>query len=137
MVWLKQQGLPASLKLLKLTQQASLAGFLDAVSMTKASWNGHNASTWKEHVLAVNGFDERMQYGGQDREFGERLENLGIKGKRIRFRAACVHLDHPRGYAKEESITKNKAIRAHTRSQNVTWTEHGIKNKQKKPTGFD
>ena len=124
--WLKQQGVSASLKLLKLTNSASLGTVLDSLSTTRASWNGHNASTWKEHALAINGFDERMQYGGQDREFGERLENMGIKGKRIRFRAACVHLDHPRGYARPESIAKNKAIRAETRSKKIKRTSYGI-----------
>ncbi len=128
--WLKEQGMKSSLKLLKLTPSASLARFLDSVSMTRASWNGHNASTWKEHILATNGFDERMQYGGQDREFGERLENMGIKGKRIRFRAACVHLDHPRGYAKPESIAKNKAIRAETRSTGLKRTAFGIEHQE-------
>jgi glycosyltransferase involved in cell wall biosynthesis len=124
--WLRQQGVGPSMKLLKLHKGAFFGLVLDSLSPTRASWNGHNASTWKEHVLATNGFDERMQYGGQDREFGERLENMGIRGKRIRFRAACVHLDHPRGYARPESIAKNKAIRAETRAQKTRRTPFGI-----------
>ena len=124
--WLLDQGMPGSGKLMKLRARGAFARLLDAISPTGATWNGHNASTWKEHVLATNGFDERMQYGGQDREFGERLENMGIRGKRIRFRAACVHLDHPRGYDRPESIAKNKAIRAVTRSNKVTRTPYGI-----------
>lgn len=124
--WLKQHGVAGSLKLLKLQTNATLGTVLDKLSTTRASWNGHNASTWKKHAIETNGFDERMQYGGQDREFGERLENMGIRGKRIRFRAACVHLDHPRGYAKPESIAKNKAIRAETRCKKVKRTPFGI-----------
>ena len=50
-------------------------------------------------AITVNGFDERLQYGGLDREFGERLVNLGIRPKQIRYSAITVHLDHPRGYA--------------------------------------
>lgn len=124
--WLRRQGLGPAHKLLKL-QRSPLGGLLlDRLSMTRASWNGHNASTWKEYVLATNGFDERMRYGGQDREFGERLENMGIRGKRIRFRAACVHLDHPRGYARPESIAKNQAIRAETRRMKIRRTLYGI-----------
>lgn len=124
--WLKQRGMPGTLKLLKLTPSALLGYVLDILSTTRPSWNGHNASTWKEYALAVNGFDERMQYGGQDREFGERLENFGVRGKRIRHRAACVHLDHPRGYAKPESILKNRAIRAETKVKGITRTPFGI-----------
>lgn len=124
--WLRQQGTPGSLKLLKLTPSTLLGFALDILSTTRPSWNGHNASTWKKYALAVNGFDERMQYGGQDREFGERLENMGVRGKRIRHRAACVHLDHPRGYARPESIAKNRAIRAETKAKRTTRTAFGI-----------
>ena len=58
-----------------------------------------------------NGFNENMQYGGQDRELGERLVNYGIKGKQIRYSAICIHLDHKRGYNTPESIAKNRSIR--------------------------
>lgn len=122
--WLGDHGLPAVP--LKLLVQGRWAKLLDALSPARASWNGHNASGWKADLLAVNGFDERMQYGGQDREFGERLENAGVRGKRIRHRAICVHLDHPRGYATAESIARNRAIRAQTRRTRSTWAEAGL-----------
>lgn len=124
--WLVRNGMPRSRRLLKLTRSELAGLLLDALSPTRASWNGHNASTWKKHIIATNGFDERMRYGGQDREFGERLENMGIRGKRIRHRAACVHLDHARGYARPESIARNREIRAHTRSAGVERTPYGI-----------
>ena len=85
---------------------------------TNASWNGHNASGWKKDIMAINGFDERMQYGGQDRELGERLFNYGIKSKQIRYSAICVHLDHPRSYKTKESIDKNLEIRKNIKSEN-------------------
>ena len=71
---------------------------------------------------------EEMQYGGQDRELGERLVNLGIKGKQIRYSAVCVHLDHKRGYNTPESIRKNRTIRQQTRHQRKVWTRYGIIN---------
>jgi hypothetical protein len=52
-----------------------------------------------------------MCYDGQDREMGERFENMGMKGKRIRYYAILLHFDHPRGYAKPELTDKNRAIR--------------------------
>ena len=55
-------------------------------------------------ILNVNGFDERMQYGGEDRELGERMLNLGIRSKQLRYSAVCLHLDHTRGYVKQEMI---------------------------------
>lgn len=125
--WLRERGMAASRRDLKLTARGRWAWLLDQLSPARASWNGHNASCWTRDAIAINGFDERMQYGGQDREFGERLENAGIRGKRIRYRAIVVHLDHSRGYARPESIAKNRAIRAETRRARATWTPHGIR----------
>ena len=49
-----------------------------------------------------------------------------ITGKRIRHRAIIVHLDHPRGYVRQDIIAKNEAIRAQTRAQRLVRTPHGI-----------
>ncbi|TWO32684.1 glycosyltransferase [Seonamhaeicola sediminis] len=125
--WLKQKGLKSSFKNNKLTAKGFKSKVLNAITPTNASWNGHNASGWKADILTINGFDERMQYGGQDRELGERLFNLGIKSKQIRYSAICLHLDHPRGYKNQESINKNLAIRASTKKEKRVWTDFGIK----------
>lgn len=128
--WLKSNGLKSSFKNNKLTSKGFKQKVLNTITPTNASWNGHNASGWKEDILAVNGFDERMQYGGQDRELGERLFNCGIKSKQIRYSAVCLHLDHPRGYKTQDSINKNLAIRATTKNENAKWTDFGIKKNQ-------
>lgn len=125
--WLKENGLDSSFKTNKLTAKGFKENLLNKITPTNASWNGHNASGWKEDLIAVNGFDERMQYGGQDREIGERLMNRGIKSKQIRYSAICIHLDHPRGYKTKESIDKNLAIRAATKKEKKKWTNFGIK----------
>ncbi len=67
-----------------------------------------------------------MQYGGQDREFGERLVNLGIRSIQKRYSAIVLHLDHKRPYRTRESIEKNRAIRRHTRVARIIRTPHGI-----------
>ncbi|HAB79217.1 MAG TPA: glycosyl transferase family 2, partial [Glaciecola sp.] len=61
-----------------------------------------------------------------DREMGERLFNMGIKSKQIRYSAICIHLDHARGYVKPEMIAKNKAIRKYTKENKVLRTPFGI-----------
>jgi glycosyltransferase involved in cell wall biosynthesis len=124
--WLLKNGVPFTPKIAKLISHPLIGAILDALTITRATWNGHSSSTWKKHILATNGFDERMQYGGQDREFGERLVNMGIRPRQVRYRCSCVHLDHGRGYARPESIAKNRSIRAHTRAGNITRTEFGI-----------
>ena len=124
--WLKSNGLKMSFKNNKLTATGFKSWLLNLLTPTNASWNGHNASGWKKDIMAINGFDERMQYGGQDRELGERLSNYGLKSKQIRYSAICVHLDHPRSYKTQESINKNIEIRKNIKSKNSTWTDHGI-----------
>jgi glycosyltransferase involved in cell wall biosynthesis len=124
--WLKEKGIPKTFKNNKLTARGLASRFLNAVTPTNASWNGHNSSGWKKDILNVNGFDERMQYGGQDRELGERLMNFGIKSKQLRYSAVCVHLDHKRGYRTPESLQKNVGIRKATRQEKRVWTHYGI-----------
>ena len=69
-----------------------------------------NSSTWTKEQVAVNGFNEDMQYGGLDRELGERLWNNGVKSRQIRYSAVCLHLDHARGYADPVVRARNDAI---------------------------
>lgn len=124
--WLKKNGVKPSFKNNKLSAKGIKAKLLNFITPTKPSWNGHNASGWKKNLVEINGFNQDMQYGGQDRELGERLENLGIKGKQIRHSAVVIHLDHARGYVNPETWAKNNAIRKNTRNQKLVWTEQGI-----------
>ena len=125
--WLKNNGLKPSFKNNKLTAKGQMASLLNYITPTNASWNGHNASGWKKDIIAVNGFDERMQYGGQDRELGERMINMGYKSKQIRYSALCLHLDHARGYKTKETLERNAAIRKNTRKKEYAYTYYGIK----------
>ncbi|MBS3739069.1 glycosyltransferase family 2 protein [Mesohalobacter halotolerans] len=124
--WLKEKGLKPSFKNIKLTKKQALSEFMNAITPTKSTWNGGNASAWKKDILALNGFDERMQYGGEDREFGERLINFGINPKRVRYFAIIVHLEHKRGYVNEEAWKKNNEIRQETKKTQKTKTEFGL-----------
>lgn len=124
--WLRAQDRLGLSNTLKLGAGAVTGQWLDKLTTTRPTFNNCNSSAWKADLLAINGYDERMKYGGPDRELGERLENHGIRGKQIRHRAVCVHLDHARGYKTRESVERNLAIRAQTRAQRITWTPYGI-----------
>jgi glycosyltransferase involved in cell wall biosynthesis len=124
--WLRQRGLKARSALRKLSAGALMGRVWDFVTPAGATFNNCNSSAWKEDLLAVNGYDERMQYGGPDRELGERLENMGLRGTQIRHRAIVLHLDHARGYKTTESLDRNRAIRAHTRKHNIIRTPYGM-----------
>ncbi|HIO92673.1 MAG TPA: glycosyltransferase [Leucothrix mucor] len=124
--WLMSKGQPKNSKFLKLTATGFKQKALNFLTPTKETWNGANSSAFKADILAVNGFDERMQYGGLDRELGERMENNGIQGMQIRYSTVCVHLDHKRGYSSPEIWEKNKRIRKAVKKNKATWTKYGL-----------
>ncbi len=125
--WLEANGLPKKFfKNLKLTQSPTLANILNKITPTKSTWNGGNASGWKSDFININGFNEDLKYGGEDREFGERLFNLGLKSKQIRYSAICVHLEHNRYYKNESEIKKNKYIRKKVVNKGIVITHNGI-----------
>lgn len=124
--WLLARGLKKNFKNNKVAAKGFWSKVLNKVTPTKPTWNGHNASGWKKDLLEVNGFNQEMQYGGEDRELGERLFNKGVKSKQIRYSAICVHLDHSRGYVSEDAWKKNFEIREHTRKNKVVRTATGL-----------
>ena len=105
---------------------SGLGRVLDTVTTTRATWNGHNSSCWRKDLVKANGFDERMCYGGEDREFGERLMHAGIRPRQIRHRAICVHLWHDRDYVHAEGLRYNREIRKSTAVRRSRFTDHGI-----------
>ncbi len=124
--WLRAQGIPRSRKLWKLAAGTRWGAVCARLNPTRPTWNGGNASTWKSALVAVNGFNENMQYGGEDRELGERLVNFGVRAKCLRYRAVCVHLEHSRRYVSEDGVRRNLEIRKEIRRSGATWTPHGI-----------
>jgi glycosyltransferase involved in cell wall biosynthesis len=124
--WLTSRGEPA-LNLRKLLFSVQpWHNVMNAITTTRPTWNGHNSSTWREEVLAVNGFDERLGYGGLDREFGERLERCGMRGIQARYSLICLHLEHPRPYRACAIMDANKQIRRDNARLNVRRTRFGL-----------
>jgi glycosyltransferase involved in cell wall biosynthesis len=124
--WLKAHGLKSSYKNSKLTATPARAKLLNRLTPTKCNFKGSNASVWRDDVMRVNGFDERMPWGGLDREFGVRLINAGIRPKHVRYNAIVIHLDHKRGYKDPKLADENKQLRLYNARNKVTRTDHGI-----------
>lgn len=125
--WLRLKGYICSMKSTKLIQSTWFSRLMNALTPAKATFNGGNSSCWRSDILSARGFDERMQYGGEDRELGERLVNAGIQGIQIRYSAIVLHLDHKRPYVNIKGMEKNRAIRRQTREQHLTKTSYGLK----------
>lgn len=124
--WLARHGWSPGRRVVRLLESRAIAGLLDRVTPTSPTWNGGNASTWREHVFEVNGFEEEMGYKGQDRAFGERLVHVGIRGKQVRHRAVLLHLEHGREYADPEVRRRNEAIRARIADTGEVRARRGI-----------
>lgn len=124
--WLKAHGLKSSYKNSKLTASPAMARLLNRLTPTRCNFKGSNASAWREDVMRVNGFDERMPWGGLDREFGVRLINAGVEPKHVRYNAIVIHLDHKRGYKDPQLRDANKQLRLFNERNQVTRTDHGI-----------
>ena len=124
--WLRSQGWRGGRRRLRLIHNRRLATVLDWLTPTGASFNGHNASAWRASLIEANGFDAEMGYGGLDRALGERLQNLGLRGKQVRHRAVCFHLDHERPYRKPEVVQRNRDIRARIRNTGEVRARVGI-----------
>ena len=138
--WLHERGaLSRRRDRKKLTHSSRRAAWLDRLTTTRATWNGHNASAWKTDLLRVNGFDERMTYPVEDRELGQRLRNAGIRPLQARHRAVCAHVEHDRPWLDPDAQEANERLRAETRGvarplrifsdlgRGRDWTEHGIR----------
>ena len=126
LTWLRRQGWRPRRHALRLLAGGLVPALLDRATTTAPTWNGHNASTWKSAIVAANGFDLDMTYGGEDRALGERLVNAGLRGVQIRHRAPVVHLDHPRPYMSAEGIRRNHEVRARIRRGRETRARLGI-----------
>lgn len=124
--WLAARGLTAGRGRWVLAADRRLAWLWDQITTTRATFNGGNSSVWKTDLVRVNGCNETMGYGGEDRELGDRLVNLGLRGKQIRHRAVCVHLEHERSYVDPAVLETNLARRRETLRTRATWTPHGI-----------
>ncbi|MDZ7747948.1 MAG: glycosyl transferase family 2 [Halofilum sp. (in: g-proteobacteria)] len=124
--WLRAHGLPRGRKNLKLVAQGRMARVLNRITLTRCNFKGSNGSAWLDDIIAVNGFDERMEWGGLDREFGVRLVNYGVRPRHVRYDAIVVHLDHGRGYRDREMMAANKALRRERERDGAYRTPCGI-----------
>jgi glycosyltransferase involved in cell wall biosynthesis len=132
--WLREHGWRPGRHALRLVGSPLLGAALDRVTPTSPTWNGHNASGWKADVVAVNGYDLDMAYGGLDRALGERLENAGVRGAQVRFRAPVLHLHHERPYVDREKWKRNREFRARIRREGIVRAPQGITEMQADPT---
>jgi cellulose synthase/poly-beta-1,6-N-acetylglucosamine synthase-like glycosyltransferase len=126
LAWLRGSGWRPGRRALRVLPSGRLPCLLDALTPTAATWNGHNSSTLRRHLIEVNGFDLDMGYGGEDRALGLRLENAGVRGYQARHRLPVAHLDHGRPYLDQDMIVRNRDICNRIRRQGETRAATGL-----------
>lgn len=94
-----------------------MMNFAKIVDKRSSKLRGCNMSFWREDFIKINGFNEDLVgWGIDDSEMIERLHNIGIKGKRLKFAGIAYHIYH-----KEQSkshIEINHEIERQTKEKN-------------------
>ncbi len=125
--WLETRGFrPRGRRRLRMRPPGRIPALLDRITPTSPTWNGMNASVTKEAAVAVNGFEQELGYGGEDREFGQRLENLGLRGLQVRHRAVLLHLDHDRPYLDPDTVARQRRLLDEVRREGRVTARRGI-----------
>ena len=94
------------------------------IQATTGIW-GCNWSIHKKHLIAVNGFDEDYQKPGygEDTDIEWRLFKLGIKLKKIKFKAIQYHLHHKENYA---DTFENEKLRLKKQAEGKVFCDKGL-----------
>ena len=124
--WLRAQGMPRSKKMRRVEASPLVDRIMSPLTMRSCTFKGGNSSAWRSDLVAANGFDERLGYGGEDRELGVRLQNAGVRPLNARYKTTCLHLEHPRGYLDPAVMAQNKAILRETSRSGRKRAERGI-----------
>ncbi|PKQ44295.1 glycosyltransferase family 2 protein [Confluentibacter flavum] len=86
---------------------------------------GCNMSFWREDFIRINGFNESLTgWGIDDSEMIQRLLNIGIKGKRLKFRGIVYHIYHKE--QDKSHISINQLIEKETTDKKIKFIEKGI-----------
>ncbi|MBJ7879347.1 glycosyltransferase family 2 protein [Gelidibacter salicanalis] len=86
---------------------------------------GCNMSFWKNDFIKINGFNEDLVgWGIDDSEMIQRLLNIGVKGKRLKFRGIVYHIYHKE--QNKSHININKIIEEETTNKKITFIINGI-----------
>jgi glycosyltransferase involved in cell wall biosynthesis len=102
-----------------------LMNFAKKSPLRSQKLRGCNMSFWKEDFIKINGFNENLVgWGIDDSEMIQRLHNIGILGKRLKYAGLAYHIYH-----KEQSkshIDFNNKIEEETTQKKLTYIEKGI-----------
>jgi glycosyltransferase involved in cell wall biosynthesis len=98
---------------------------LNALTHRRGVFHGSNASCWREDAIRVNGFNESFTCGSDDREFGARLWNAGVRSRWLKFSLLQIHLDHVVRYGDGQAQENRQRFKQIWRA-GISHTEPGV-----------
>lgn len=102
-----------------------LMRFSKSVDKRSSKLRGCNMSFWRNDILKINGFNENLVgWGIDDSEMIERMHNLGVLGKRLKFAGIAFHIYHPE--QNKSHIEINHEIERQSREKKMTYINQGI-----------
>jgi glycosyltransferase involved in cell wall biosynthesis len=103
----------------------SLMYLVKPVEKRSHKLRGCNMSFWRSDFIKINGFNEGLVgWGIDDSEMIQRMHNIGIQGRRLKFSAVVYHIFH-----KEQSkshVDINLEIERQTTENKLAYIEKGI-----------
>ena len=86
---------------------------------------GCNLSYWKSDLIAVNGYNEDMVgWGREDSEIIHRMNNNGVFGQRLKFKAILLHIWHKN--KPKDKLEANNIIQENAIKQSIVRCKNGI-----------
>ena len=86
---------------------------------------GCNMSFWRNDFIKVNGYNEDLTgWGIDDSEMIQRLINIGIKGKRLKFKGLAYHIYH--NEQDRSLVHLNEIIEKETTEKKLIFIEKGV-----------
>jgi glycosyltransferase involved in cell wall biosynthesis len=102
-----------------------LARFVRGPTDPLTRTRGANMAFWREDILRVNGYDERIEgWGREDSELAARLLNAGLRRRNLKFAAVAWHLHHTT--RPQDTVSRNHAIFERTMRERTVRCECGI-----------
>ena len=132
--WLRSRGWKPGRRALRMIRSQTVAALFDFMTPTAADFQGNNASTSRDALCLVNGFETEMGYGGLDQALGYRLQNAGVTGIQARHRAVTMHLHHDRPYRDAAVVKQNREIMARIRKNREIRARRGLAELEPDPT---
>lgn len=102
-----------------------LMNYAKSVDKCSRKLRGCNMSFWKEDFIKINGYNEKLVgWGMDDSEMIQRLHNIGIKGKRIKYAGIVYHIYH--NEQSRINVPANLQIENQTIKDKLTFIEKGV-----------